>query len=148
MEACRASANIETLSELNTINIEGLPSLRHIWSKNPCGIVRFHNLKQLWVSYCNSLRFLFLPSMVQSLSQLRELKVLHCEKMEAILMEEEGLRAETLVFPMLTNLVLRSLESLTCFSRRKCKIDFFGFVIENLLRLVHSCNAKDCILFI
>ncbi|XP_056159383.1 uncharacterized protein LOC115691305 isoform X1 [Syzygium oleosum] len=120
LDGLGANANIETLSELSTINIDDLPSLRHIWNKNPCGIVRFHNLKQLRVSGCNNLVFLFLPSVVQSLSQLRELKVLDCKKMEAILMEEEGLRTETLVFPMLTNLVLASLESLTCFSRREC----------------------------
>ncbi|XP_048135598.1 uncharacterized protein LOC125315208 [Rhodamnia argentea] len=75
LDGLGADANIETLSELNTIYIKRLPSLRCIWNKNPCGIVRFHNLKQLKVSDCKSLGFLFFPSMVQSLLQLRELEV-------------------------------------------------------------------------
>ncbi|XP_048135733.1 uncharacterized protein LOC125315325 [Rhodamnia argentea] len=123
LDGLGADANIETLSELNTIYIERLPSLRCIWNKNPCGIVRFHNLKQLKVFGCNNLGFLFFPSMVQSLLQLRELEVQGCNKMEAIVIEDEGLRietSETLVFSMLTNLCVAGLESLTCFSRRKC----------------------------
>ncbi|XP_039173474.1 probable disease resistance protein At4g27220 [Eucalyptus grandis] len=123
LDGLGAGANIETLSELNTIRINQLPSLRCIWNKNPCGIVRFHNLKKLQVWNCNNLRFLFSPSMVQSLAQLRELRVWYCKNMEAIIMEEEELRIETsktLVFPMLTMLNLTALESLTCFSHRKC----------------------------
>ncbi|XP_039173464.1 disease resistance protein At4g27190-like [Eucalyptus grandis] len=122
LDGVGTNENIETLSELNTIYIKGLPGLRRIWSKNPCGIVRFHNLKKLWVDGCNNLRFLFSPSMVQSLAQLRELEVWYCKKMEAIIMEEEGSRieiSENLVFPMLTKLLFVRLESLTCFSRRK-----------------------------
>ncbi|KAL3753657.1 hypothetical protein ACJRO7_000971 [Eucalyptus globulus] len=155
LDGLGADANIETLSELNTIRIVGLVSLRCIWNKNPCGIVKFHNLKKLHVYNCHNLRFLFFPSMVQSLAQLRELCVWNCKNMEAIIMEEEGLRvetSETLVFMMLTNLQLANLESLTCFSRKKCKIDFFffffGFIIEDLLRFIHPCNAKDDIVFV
>ncbi|KAF7848935.1 hypothetical protein BT93_L1421 [Corymbia citriodora subsp. variegata] len=123
LEGQGANANIETLSELNSIYIEGLPNLRSIWNKNPCGIVRFHNLKKLNVYSCANLGFMFFPSMVQSLAQLRELYVQNCKNMEAIIMEEEGFRieaSETLVFPMLTNLQFGNLESLTCFSRKKC----------------------------
>ncbi|XP_048135721.1 uncharacterized protein LOC125315313 [Rhodamnia argentea] len=117
-----ASGNVETPSELTTLELRDLPSLRCIWNKNPCGIVRFHCLTKLKVIGCHSLRFLFLASMVKSLAQLRELEVVYCKKMEAIIMEEEGLETETsgiLAFPMLTYLRL-SLESLTCFSRKKC----------------------------
>ncbi|KAF8015190.1 hypothetical protein BT93_H0867 [Corymbia citriodora subsp. variegata] len=123
LDEVAADANIETLSKLNTICIEKLPNLRCIWDENPCGIVRFHNLKKLQVYGCNNLRYLFFPSMVQSLAQLRELEVWDCEKMEAIIMEEEGLRVETLetlVFPMLTRLQFVRLESLACFSHIKC----------------------------
>ncbi|KAF8019850.1 hypothetical protein BT93_G0517 [Corymbia citriodora subsp. variegata] len=116
------SANIETLFGLNTIYIKGLQGLRHIWNKNPCGIVRFHNLKKLQVDGCNNLGFLFFPSMVQSLAQLRELEVCHCKNIEAIILEEEGLGGatlETLVFPTLAKLQIVSLESLMCFYRKK-----------------------------
>ncbi|KAK3420088.1 hypothetical protein EUGRSUZ_G00878 [Eucalyptus grandis] len=126
LDGLGAGANIETLSALNAIYIIQLPSLRCIWNKNPCGIVRFHNLKYLKVWHCTNLRFLFLPSMVQSLAQLRELYVCYCMNMEAIIMEEEGLRIETsktLAFPMLTKLYLTWLRSLSCFSHRKCTLE-------------------------
>ncbi|XP_056159421.1 uncharacterized protein LOC115691916 [Syzygium oleosum] len=117
-----ASGNIETL-ELTNFYLHRLPSLRHIWSKNLCGIVGFHKLKKLEVSGCDNLGFLLFPSMVQSIAQLRELRVWNCKKMEAIIMEEEQLgmeTSETLAFPMLTCLSFSRLENLTCFSRKKC----------------------------
>ncbi|XP_048135712.1 uncharacterized protein LOC115727725 [Rhodamnia argentea] len=117
-----ASGNVETPSELTTLELWDLPSLRCLWNKNPCGLVRFHRLTKLKVIDCDSLRFLFLASMVKPLAQLKELEVMYCKKMEAIIMEEEGLETETsgiLAFPMLTYLRL-ALESLTCFSRKKC----------------------------
>ncbi|KAK3420093.1 hypothetical protein EUGRSUZ_G00883 [Eucalyptus grandis] len=130
LDGLSANANIETLPELDTICIRGLQGLRHIWNKNPSGIVTFHNLKKVQVDGCNNLKFMFFPSMVHYLAQLRELTVLDCKKMKAIIMEEERLSIETLatlVFPMLTKLHFGRLESLTCFSRKKCKINFFWF---------------------
>ncbi|XP_039174082.1 uncharacterized protein LOC104452595 isoform X2 [Eucalyptus grandis] len=129
LDGLSTNANIETLSELNTIRIRGLLGLRRIWNKNPCGIVRLHNLKKVRVHDCNNLKFMFFPSMVQYLAQLRELEVHDCKKMEVIIMEEEGLSIETsdiLVFPMLTILRLTYLESLTCFSYRKCTSEARG----------------------
>ncbi|XP_039173302.1 uncharacterized protein LOC120295795 [Eucalyptus grandis] len=115
--------NVETLFELTNLNLWGLSSLRCIWNKNPCGIVRFHNLKKLDVFCCDKLEFLFLPSTVQSLPQLGALEVGFCEKMEIIIMEEEGQGMETSktpVFPMLTNIKFIYMNSLTCFSHEKC----------------------------
>jgi len=122
------SGDVETLSELTTFDLWGLGSLRRIWNRNPCGIVSFHNLKKLEVHDCPNLRFMFFPTMVKSLEHLRDLIVQRCKKMDAIIMEEEGLGLETsktLAFPMLTNLNLQRLESLMCFSCGKCKIDLF-----------------------
>ncbi|XP_056161055.1 uncharacterized protein LOC115693745 [Syzygium oleosum] len=91
--------------------------------QNLCGIVQFHNLKQLEVKDCDNLRFMFFPSMVKSLAKLRDLIVVGCKKMETIIVEEEGLgmeTSETLAFPMLTYIELQNLENLTCFSHGKC----------------------------
>ncbi|XP_056159435.1 uncharacterized protein LOC115693172 [Syzygium oleosum] len=117
------SGNLETLSELTTISLRGLRDLRRIWNKNPCGIVTFHDLKKLEVDHCDNLEFIFFPSMVKSLTQLRDLTVRDCDNMEVIITEEEGFGMEileTLAFTMLTNLCLTRLKSLTCFSRGKC----------------------------
>ncbi|XP_039173950.1 uncharacterized protein LOC104452828 [Eucalyptus grandis] len=120
------SGNVETLSQLTILKLNKMRSLRCIWNKNPCGIVSFHILKELKVDECDNLRFMFFPSMVKSLTQVKDLSVEDCKKMEAIIMEEEGLGMETseiLALPMLTNLNLKNLESLKCFSHRKCSLE-------------------------
>ncbi|KAK3419925.1 hypothetical protein EUGRSUZ_G00693 [Eucalyptus grandis] len=85
--------------------------------------VAFSKLETLEVKGLDNVEFLFPPSMIKSLAQLRDLRVSSCKKMEAIITEEEGLGleiSETLAFPMLTSLNLNDLESLMCFSRKKC----------------------------
>ncbi|KAI6678527.1 hypothetical protein NL676_039323, partial [Syzygium grande] len=85
--------------------------------------VAFPRLETLKIDGLDNLGFMFFPSMVNSFAQLKNLSVQSCEKMEAIITEGEGLgmeTSETLVFPMLTNLCLDQLKSLTCFSRGKC----------------------------
>ncbi|KAF8019946.1 hypothetical protein BT93_G0589 [Corymbia citriodora subsp. variegata] len=85
--------------------------------------VAFLTLEILEIIGLENLGFIFSPSMVKSLTQLKNLTISDCEKMEAIVMEEEGLGMETseiLAFPMLTNLHLKRLKSLTCFSSGKC----------------------------
>ncbi|KAL3729216.1 hypothetical protein ACJRO7_026333 [Eucalyptus globulus] len=109
--------------ELTTLELSKMQSLRHIWNKNPCGIVSFHNLKKLVVEDCDNLGFIFFPSMIKSLIHLRDLTISNCEKMEAIIMEAEGVGmeiVETLEFPMLTDLRLKRLDRLMCFSCGKC----------------------------
>ncbi|XP_039173247.1 uncharacterized protein LOC120295752 isoform X2 [Eucalyptus grandis] len=116
------SGNVATLFELATLELSKMRSLRRIWNKNPHGTMSLHNLKKLVVEDCENLEFMFFPSMIKSLAHLRDLTVSNCKKMEAIIMEEEevGMEiVETLEFPMLTNLCLKQLESLMCFSHGK-----------------------------
>ncbi|XP_048135699.1 uncharacterized protein LOC125315294 [Rhodamnia argentea] len=123
LEGPSANGDVETLSELTTLELNKLGSLRCIWNKNPSGIVSFHKLKKFELDGYDNLEFIFFPSMVKSLAQPRDLTVSNCKKMETIIAEEEGLGMEiskTSAFSMLTNLRLNHLESLKCFSRRKC----------------------------
>ncbi|XP_030519636.2 probable disease resistance protein At4g27220 [Rhodamnia argentea] len=88
----------------------------------------FPHLETLEVNGLDNIGFMFSPSMVKSLAQLRKLNVSFGKKMEAIITEEEGLAveiSETLAFPMLAHLSLQYLKSLKCFSHSKCKIDLF-----------------------
>ncbi|KAI6678528.1 hypothetical protein NL676_039324, partial [Syzygium grande] len=83
--------------------------------------VAFPRLEILKIDGLDNLGFMFFPSMVKSFAQLKKLSVRSCKKMEAIITEEEGLgmeTSETLAFPMLTNLCLDGLKSLTCFSQK------------------------------
>jgi len=98
--------------------------------------VAFQRLETLEINGLDSIGFIFFPSMFESLTQLKNLTISDCKKMEVIVMEEEGLgmeTSETLTFPMLTNLCLKRLTSLTCFSYGKGKIDFFVFIANNCL---------------
>ncbi|KAL3729797.1 hypothetical protein ACJRO7_026874 [Eucalyptus globulus] len=85
--------------------------------------VAFQRLETLEINGLDNIEFIFFPSMVKSLTQLKKLTISNCEKTEAIIMEEEGLGMETskfLAFPMLTDLRLERMKSLTCFSHGKC----------------------------
>ncbi|KAF8017606.1 hypothetical protein BT93_H2712 [Corymbia citriodora subsp. variegata] len=85
--------------------------------------VAFNRLEKLKITGFDNLKFLFSPSMVKSFTQLKKLTISSCEKMKAIIMEEEWLGMETseiLAFPMLIKLRLQRLKSLTCFSHGKC----------------------------
>ncbi|KAL3729779.1 hypothetical protein ACJRO7_026852, partial [Eucalyptus globulus] len=143
LDGPNANGDVKTLSsELTTLELYDLGSLRCIWNRNPCGIVSFLHLERLKVHNCPNLKFMFFPSMVKSLGQLRDLLVKHCKKMEAIIMEEEGLGLETskiLAFPMLTSLNLQHLESLMCFSRGKGSRE-----ARSQDRIKSSSNALFC----
>ncbi|XP_048135758.1 uncharacterized protein LOC115745815 [Rhodamnia argentea] len=101
-------------------------------------LVAFSSLETLEVDGLGNPGFMFSPSMVKSLAQPRILKIGDCKKMEAIITEEEGLGveiSETLAFPMLTDLSLTRLESLTCFSHEKCSQE------DRSLDRVQSCSS-------
>ncbi|KAF8019954.1 hypothetical protein BT93_G0596 [Corymbia citriodora subsp. variegata] len=85
--------------------------------------VAFQRLETLEIIGLDNFEFFFSLSMVKSLTQLKKLTISSCEKTKGIIMEEEGLGMETseiLTFPMLTDLRLEGLKSLTCFSHEKC----------------------------
>ncbi|KAK3419942.1 hypothetical protein EUGRSUZ_G00714 [Eucalyptus grandis] len=143
-----ANGDVKTLSsELTTLELYNLGSLRCIWNKNHCGRVSFLHLERLEAHVCPNLKFMFFPSMVKSLGQLRDLSVKHCNKMEAIIMEELGLEtSKTMVFPMLTNLNLQHLESLMCFSRGKhfsLAIQMVTFFSSNEKLMTGSREARS-----
>ncbi|KAF8019839.1 hypothetical protein BT93_G0512 [Corymbia citriodora subsp. variegata] len=130
------------LPNLRVLKLRGLPNMKNIFTARSAPLsstsndhvgtqiaffngqqVAFQRLEKLEIICLDNLEFLFSPSMVKSFTQLKELTVWSCEKMEAIIMEEEGLGMETseiLAFPMLTDLCLERLKSLTCFFNGKC----------------------------
>ena len=69
-----------------------LPKLMHIWTKGPERIMGFRNLRLLDVRRCNSLTYLFSPSIAKLLVMLEEIKVGYCEKIEKSLQEQEKKR--------------------------------------------------------
>ena len=57
----------------------------HIWKKGPEMITGFRNLRLLVVWGCNSLTYLFSPSIAKLLEMLEEIQVTKCKKIEEIL---------------------------------------------------------------
>ncbi|KAG5552144.1 hypothetical protein RHGRI_010296 [Rhododendron griersonianum] len=109
---------------LASLTLTELPKLRHVWANYPPRISQgFQNLKSLYVSFCGSLRILVSPFVARLLVNLKELDILGCEAMEAIIdWEEEEVDdgIKTIVFPQLTSLTLKDLQLLTSFCPQGC----------------------------
>lgn len=125
------------LGRLNSLKMFNLPKLVHITTKVPKGIYVFKNLTSLDVGKCDSLRYLFSPSMVNSLVALESLEVVDCEAIEEIVgggrggeegtseieMVEERM-ANKIVFPNLYSLQFKNLERFRTFTSQNYKIVF------------------------
>ncbi|XP_077249815.1 putative disease resistance protein At4g27220 [Tasmannia lanceolata] len=91
------------LSTLKRMKLQRLPKLSTIWkgAMPPTGIL--HNLTELIVDDCESLRCLFSPVLAQGLQQLEVLRIYNCYKLEKIISDEEV---------MLTNMTRQNFSSL------------------------------------
>uniref|UniRef100_A0A2N9FC43 Uncharacterized protein n=1 Tax=Fagus sylvatica TaxID=28930 RepID=A0A2N9FC43_FAGSY len=106
------------LNQLRDLKLNVLPKLMHIWKKGPERIMGFGNLRLLKVQICNSLTYLFSPSIAKLLVMLEEIQVIDCEKIEEILTrarEEEGEEKDIVLFNKVNLLVLIDLPNLKCF---------------------------------
>ncbi|KAL6325103.1 hypothetical protein AAG906_022670 [Vitis piasezkii] len=54
-----------TATVLSKLVLYFLPSLKHIWNKDPYGILTFQNIELLEVGHCQSLKYLFPASLVR-----------------------------------------------------------------------------------
>ncbi|KAF8032381.1 hypothetical protein BT93_D1330 [Corymbia citriodora subsp. variegata] len=124
LEGLTISGDVEILSRLTKLTLSDLPSLGHIWKRNPKRVPCFRNLRALKVQNCENLRFLFSSSMAKALRQMKEIEVVSCKLMEEIMdvQEEESEKPATtgiLEFPLLTSLSLEELPNLKTFSNGK-----------------------------
>ncbi|KAK3200418.1 hypothetical protein Dsin_023833 [Dipteronia sinensis] len=104
--------------QLQQLNINWLPKLKHIWNKDPQAELSFENLQKVDVSNCESLKNLFPASIARNLSQLVELNVDSCGKLEDIVAKErEAKEAARFVFPKVTSITLDTLPELRTFYR-------------------------------
>ncbi|KAF8039046.1 hypothetical protein BT93_B1552 [Corymbia citriodora subsp. variegata] len=130
LEGLIASGNDEIMSRLTQLTLSQLPSLGHIWNKNPKREFCFQNLRALKVQNCENLRFVFSSSMGEALRQLKEIEITSCKMMEKIMdveeeeSEEEAVTTNTLQFPMLASLSLEELPNLKTFCYGKYFIHY------------------------
>ncbi|GLT52110.1 hypothetical protein SLA2020_254700 [Shorea laevis] len=103
-------------TKLRKLTIDDLPRLKHVWNKDPQGILTFHNLESVEVSRCGSLKILFPTSIGKSLVQLQKLHLYWCGVKEIVTIGEQG--AEVIInfeFPRVSSLKLEVLPRLQCF---------------------------------
>ncbi|XP_044500263.1 probable disease resistance protein At4g27220 [Mangifera indica] len=85
------------------------------------------NLTSIDIWDCEQLRSLFSPSIVKCLVKLKRLVVRRCSSIQEIIKNEKGEKEASikrLLFPSLSNLELRYLENLSCFSSGPYAIEF------------------------
>lgn len=114
------------MSRLETMVLDGLIWLRYLW-KGPFQVV-VTNLKELRVSDCNRLTYIFPIMLVRNLPKLNILEIWWCKNLEQIIVNNDTSTAsssssssqdetkEILKFPQLKELYLGCLPSLVSFS--------------------------------
>ncbi|XP_043814388.1 uncharacterized protein LOC110619224 isoform X2 [Manihot esculenta] len=96
------------LPQLCELQLTSLPMLRHLWNKDPRGILEFKNLKWLHVGNCSSLKYIFTWSMALCLMQLEKIEIYNCKMIEGII-EKEGAADKMILLPSLKSVVLKCL---------------------------------------
>ncbi|XP_058724261.1 uncharacterized protein LOC131595803 [Vicia villosa] len=109
---------VEGTSNLKEVNIDGLPKLKKIWSKDPQRILSFQNLTNVQLIDCEILEYLLPFSVATCCSHLKELVIKQCSCMKEIVAEEKETRlceAPIFEFNQLNTLVLWNTKKLKCF---------------------------------
>ncbi|XP_044478052.1 probable disease resistance protein At4g27220 isoform X2 [Mangifera indica] len=99
------------------------------------------NLTSIEIVGCSKLKSLFTPSIVEGLVKLRRLQVYSCSTLEEIVTNEEVSSSLTkkIVFPSLSNLGLKWLSNIGCFSSGSYSIEF---PILEMLVIIECPNMK------
>ncbi|GKV28959.1 hypothetical protein SLEP1_g37940 [Rubroshorea leprosula] len=114
INANQRSVVIDT--QLKLLDIKSLPRLKHVWNKDPEGILTFQNLESVRVFSCHSLSHLFPASVGKALSQLQTLDILFSTGLEEIVAVGGGLEAAVkFEFPQVSYLRLHRLPRLKYF---------------------------------
>ncbi|XP_028780987.1 probable disease resistance protein At4g27220 [Neltuma alba] len=85
------------VTQLKKLYLLRLPNLKQIWSKDPQGTFRFHNLQDVHVEDCATLEYLFPFSIALDLDHLEQLTLKFCE-MDAIVANKEGPMEDEAIF--------------------------------------------------
>ncbi|KAJ0098760.1 hypothetical protein Patl1_21967 [Pistacia atlantica] len=104
----------ESFRELKVVRVEFCEKLKTIVPSNSHGLLTFHNLKELIVKNCWSMKSLFPVTIATGLVQLNDLRLVSCG-LEEIVSEEEVKGGPNFLFPQLTVFHLDNLPKLKCF---------------------------------
>ncbi|KVI07684.1 Leucine rich repeat 4 [Cynara cardunculus var. scolymus] len=115
--------SVVEIPKLTEVNLDRLFRLEYIWKNNPWMVLEFPNLTKLCIHGCYMLRHVFSSSMVGSLLQLQEIRIIHCSNMEVIVKEEEE-ECDGKVNEIIT--MLPQLKSLILINLRRLKGCYLG----------------------
>ncbi|XP_052297571.1 disease resistance protein At4g27190-like [Citrus sinensis] len=135
------------LPSLEELNLRELGNIKKLWADHNQGMYCCQNLTKVIVWRCDSLKYLFSYSMVNSLLQLQHLDISSCKSMEGVVdttgwsERDEGKLIELKVFPKLHSLQLYWLPELTSFANtRHVHSDLVvEFPSLQILKII-SCN--------
>ncbi|RZC01714.1 hypothetical protein D0Y65_017080 [Glycine soja] len=133
-----ASGGIDT--NLQVVDVWGLPMLEQVWSRDPGGILNFKKLQSIEMENCKRLRNVFPASVAKDVPKLEYMSVSGCDGIVEIVACEDGSETNTeqLVFPELTYMALYDLRSIQHFYRGRHPIE-----CPKLKKLsVGKCNKK------
>lgn len=126
------------------MELNGLPKLKEIWH-HQLPLEFFYNLRILSVCNCPCLVNLVSYHLIQSLQNLKEINVQHCEVLEYVF-DLRGLNGDVEIFPKLEILNLKTLPKLRhiiCNEDKRCL--FFPSTSKDFysLKEVHVCRMQD-----
>ncbi|XP_045802095.1 uncharacterized protein LOC123895675 isoform X1 [Trifolium pratense] len=102
------------IEKLHRLKLSNCPDLEKIFH-SPCA-VSFSYMKELYVSNCHGLRYLFTCSVAKALTTLEKLTVEESQSItEIIAKEQDGTTSQGVKFERLCYIFLNSLSSLECF---------------------------------
>ncbi|KAI4334776.1 hypothetical protein L6164_013486 [Bauhinia variegata] len=132
-----SSDDEEATAQLKNMTLLQLPKLKHIWSKDPQGILGFHNLQAVHVKFCQNLEYVFPLFMATRLQKLEELHMHRCGVKDIVANKEEpGEETAIFVFKRLSTLSLWNLCNLEKFYCGK-----YSLVCPSLREIdVYNCN--------
>ena len=100
-----------------------MPNLKHVWNKDPQGLISFHNLHDVSVSGCKRPKTLFPKFVAESLLKVEKLDIRIRGALEEIAGKEDaaadGATDEMFELPFLAELSLSGLPELKCFYPRR-----------------------------
>ncbi|XP_068639184.1 disease resistance protein At4g27190-like [Aristolochia californica] len=125
------------LTGLKKLKLKELPKLSNIW-KEPIPVRSLHNLEDLSVGRCNSMKSLLLFSQAQGLTQLMRLQILKCDQLEHLITDGEK--------PMSQpggSLIFQNLQQMSLYECNSMKVLFSAGLCRSLQQL-EQLKIRDC----
>ncbi|XP_057744001.1 uncharacterized protein LOC130961962 [Arachis stenosperma] len=128
---------------LKKLNLEQLPTLKHVWNKDPKGCLSL-KLEEVTLNECKSIKCLIPASVAKD--NLRKLEVKNCVELVEIVAVDEAATKEASIdlamFPKLTSLVLCDLPKLRCISSAISAMQILEWPLLENLNVYHCENLK------